>query len=180
MILEVQHETRFEYSDPVTEAFAEVRMEPASDADQSCHSFHLAVSPGVEPLRYQDGLGNRIHSFNVLPPHREVRVFAAGIVETHPRPRDLSASRAVVPLDLDAADLRVLDFLKFRGPVRRTPLLAPLLDAVRPKPGTRAADLVLRVAGRIHADFAYAPDVTLAHSPIDDVLTHRKGVCQDF
>ena len=39
MILEVQHETRFEYSEPVTESLTEVRMEPVSDERQSCHSL---------------------------------------------------------------------------------------------------------------------------------------------
>ena len=45
MILEVQHETRFEYTEPVAEWVSEVRMEPTSDARQSCHSFHLSVTP---------------------------------------------------------------------------------------------------------------------------------------
>jgi len=181
MILEVQHETRFTYTDAVTEAVAEVRMEPASDADQSCHSFHLAITPaGANPHRFQDGLGNRIHAFNLLAPHHEVRILAAGIVETHPQPRDLSASRATFPLDRDQFDLKVLDFLKFRGPVRNTPLLQPLREALTPRPDTRVADMLLRVSERIHAEFTYERDVTLAHSPIDDLLRHRKGVCQDF
>lgn len=180
MILEVQHETRLEYAAPVAEAVAEVRMEPASDADQSCHSFHLSVTPAAVPFRFQDGLGNRVHAFNLLAPHRAVRILAAGVVETHPRPRDLSASRATYPPSLGGAELRVFDFLAFRGPVRPTPLLEPLLDTLRPRPGDRLADLLLAVSDRVHADFAYARDVTLSSSPIDDVLTHRKGVCQDF
>jgi transglutaminase-like putative cysteine protease len=181
MILEVQHETRLTYSEPVTEAVVEVRMEPASDADQSCHSFHLATTPaGAVPVRFQDGLGNRIHTFNLLAAHREIRILAAGIVETHRQPRDLSASRATFPLDRDQLDWTVLGFLKFRGPVRQTPLLEPLREALRPQAGTRVADLVLRMSDRIHAEFTYERDVTLAHSPIDDLLRHRKGVCQDF
>src|ERR1043166_9451943 len=99
MILEVQHETRLEYSEPVTEAVTEVRMEPVSDTDQSCHSFHLAVSPPTELFRYQDGFANSVHHFNVLAVHRQVRILAAGVVETHPVARDLSASRTVYPLN---------------------------------------------------------------------------------
>ena len=55
MILEVQHETRLEYAEPVTEAVAEVRMEPASDAEQSCRSFHLDVSPPCPVSRRDQG-----------------------------------------------------------------------------------------------------------------------------
>src|SRR5262245_16174863 len=118
MILEIQHETRLSYSEPVNEAVAEVRMEPASDAEQSCRYFHLAVSPATGVFRFQDGFGNRVHHFNVLPPHGEVRVLAASVVETHPRPRDLGACTAAWPLAEPATEL--LDFLHARGPVRPT------------------------------------------------------------
>src|SRR5207249_1609926 len=102
-------ETRFEYSEPVTESMTELRMEPASDADQSCHSFHLRVNSAAPVFRYQDGFGNRVHHFNLLPAHDHVRILAAGVVETHPRPSG-QASRATFPLGLDGADLEVLDF----------------------------------------------------------------------
>jgi transglutaminase-like putative cysteine protease len=180
MILEVRHETRFEYTEPVTEWVSEVRMEPASDADQSCHSFHLAVTPAAEVFRYQDGFGNRVHHFNLLSARGPVRILAAAIVETDPRPREPGASRATFPCDGGAAALEALDFLKFRGPVRPGPRLARLTEALRPAAGDRLADVVARVGGYIHDHFTYARDVTLASSPIDDVLEHGKGVCQDF
>jgi transglutaminase-like putative cysteine protease len=180
MILEVQHETRLEYTEAVIESMAEVRMEPASDSDQSCRSFHLAVSPPTELFRYQDGFGNRVHHFNLLPPHAAVRILAASIVETHSRSRDLTSSEAVWPLGLDTMDLGVLDFLRFRGPVRPTPHLSPVLENLRPAAGTRLLQFAMQVAEYIQTRFEYARDVTLATSPIDDLLKQGKGVCQDF
>jgi transglutaminase-like putative cysteine protease len=180
MIFEVQHETRLEYADPVTESVAEVRMEPVSDSDQSCRSFHLAVSPPAAPSRYQDGFGNHVHHFNVLAPHREVRVLAASVVETHPRPRDPGASRSTWPLGPDPEALEVLDFLQLGGPTRPTPKLALLLERLRPRPGMRVVELAERIAGYIHEHFEYGRDATLASSPIEDVLSAGKGVCQDF
>ena len=178
MILEVQHETRFEYTEPVTEWVSEVRMEPASDTDQSCHSFYLAVTPAAETYRYQDGFGNRVHHFNLLSASGQVRILAASIVET--RPRHPPISRATYPCNVEELGLEGLDFLKFRGPVRTGPRLARLVETLRPNPGARLADVVARAASHIHTHFQYARDVTLASSPIDDVLEHGKGVCQDF
>src|SRR6266550_9648958 len=180
MILEVQHETRLEYTEPVTESTTELRMEPVSDTDQSCHSFHLAVSPKTELFRFHDGFGNRVHHFNLLPAHGQVHVLAASVVETDPRPRDLTASWATYPLDPDTLNLDVLDFLKFRGPVRPTPRLTPLLEALRPSPGTRLGQIAAQVSHYIGEHFEYARYVTLSSSPIDDLLEHGKGVCQDF
>jgi transglutaminase-like putative cysteine protease len=180
MILEIQHETRLEYTEPVIESMAEVRMEPASDTDQSCRSFHLAISPPTELFRFQDGFGNRVHHFNVLSSHGHVRILSASIVETHPRARDLASSTAVYPMTRETLDLDVLDFLRLGGPTRPTPRLTPLLDELRPQPGMRLSQLVSRVAQYIRDHFEYARDVTLATSPIDDVLEQGKGVCQDF
>jgi transglutaminase-like putative cysteine protease len=180
MILEVQHETRLTYPEPVSEAVSEVRMEPVSDTDQSCRSFQLDVAPATEVFRFQDGFGNRVHHFNLLGGHDEVRMLAAAIVETHPLVHNLALCRAVYPLDSEQFDLDVLDFVQFRGPVRQSPRLAALVDTVRPKPGTPVNELVLGISSYIHDHFEYARDVTLASSPVDDVLVYGKGVCQDF
>jgi transglutaminase-like putative cysteine protease len=180
MILEVQHETRLTYSAPVTEAITEVRMEPVSDADQSCRSFHLAFTPAASPAHYQDGFGNRVHHFNLLGPLGEVRILAASVVETHPRSRDLGSSRAIYPIDPAQAEVGLIDFLQLRGPVHASPLLGPLLDVLRPRQGMHLAEVVLNVARHIHQHFQYAPSATLASSPVDDVLRQGKGVCQDF
>jgi transglutaminase-like putative cysteine protease len=180
MILEIQHETRLEYSEPVTESVAEVRMEPVSNADQSCRSFHLAVSPPTELFRYQDGFGNRVHHFNQLAPHQQVRVLAASVVETHSRGRELASTVATYPINLDHADLETLDFLAFRGPIRPTSRLTTLCETLGPREGVRLADLVSAIMHHVHTHFEYAPDVTQASSPIDDVLEQGKGVCQDF
>jgi transglutaminase-like putative cysteine protease len=180
MILEIQHETRLAYTEPFAEAVTEVRMEPVSDNDQSCRSFHLAVTPTTEVFRYQDGFGNRVHHFNLLNGRNEVRVLAAGIVETHPSHRDLEDCTSVYPLDADALGLDGLDFLQFRGPVWPSPRLTPVLDSLRPALGAKLGDFVRQVSGYINGYFEYAKDVTLASSPIDDVLERGKGVCQDF
>src|SRR5262245_47701153 len=180
MILEIQHETRLEYSEPVTEWVAEVRMEPVSDAGQTCRSFHLKLSQPAGQSRYQDGFGNRVHHFNLLAPHQEVRLLSAALVETHRPPCDLSGCTAAWPIDLDAGPLELLDFLRFHGPVARTARLAPVVDELRPVPGTPLGELVLRVSRYIHTRFQYAPEVTDASSPVDDLLAQGKGVCQDF
>jgi transglutaminase-like putative cysteine protease len=180
MILEIQHETRFEYSEPVMESVTELRMEPVSDADQSCRSFHIALNPPAPLFRYQNGFGNRVHHFNVLAAHAAVQILAASVVETHPRPRHLAASQAVYPLSLEASNLEILDCLPLRGPVRATPRLGALCKSLQPREGARLADVIPQVLDFIRGNFEYACDVTQASSPVDDILQQGKGVCQDF
>ena len=180
MILEIQHETRFEYSEAAIESLTELRMEPVSDDQQSCHSYHLAVTPQAEPFRYIDGFSNHVHHFNLLVPHSLVRILSASVVETHRDRPDLASARSRFPYERADLPIEVLDFLQFRGSVRETPLLAPLLDAHRPEPGKPIAEVALEVAHYIRQHFEYARDVTLATSTVDEVLGQAKGVCQDF
>jgi transglutaminase-like putative cysteine protease len=180
MILEIQHETCFDYTEPVKESVTEVRMQPVSDDHQTCQSFHLKMSPAAQQFWYNDGFGNSVHHFDILGAHSQVRILAASVVETHPAQHDLEASKTAWPLNLDPANLEVLDFLRFRGPTQGTPRLNPLVAELRPRNGTALAPFVFAVSHHIHTHYEYARDVTLVNSPIDHLLEKRKGVCQDF
>jgi transglutaminase-like putative cysteine protease len=180
VILEVQHETRLAYSQAVAEWVAEFRLEPLSDADQTCQSFHLNCSQPTGVFHYYDGFGNRVHHFNLRAPQLEICVLAATLVETHPVARDVGASAATYPTNADGAVLDTLDFLRFGGPVRQTPRLEPVLKALRPSAGLPLGRLLLNVTAYIQGHFEYARAVTSVSSPVDDVLQHGKGVCQDF
>jgi transglutaminase-like putative cysteine protease len=181
MILEIQHETHLQYSELVSEWIAEVRMEPVSDDRQTCQSFHLRLNGPTAVFRHRDGFGNYVHHFNLLARHRENRILAASLVETHSLENRLEQSRAVYPpFERDAVPLDVFDFLRFHGPASSTPLLDPILDELRPQGGTALRELVASVSRYIHSHFEYARDVTSASSPVADLLQHRKGVCQDF
>jgi transglutaminase-like putative cysteine protease len=118
MILEIQHETRFEYSEAAIESLTELRMEPVNDDQQSCHSYHLAVTPQAEPFRYIDGFSNRVHHFNLLVPHSLVRILSASVVETHRVRPALGSARARFPYQHADLPIEVLDFLQFRGSLR--------------------------------------------------------------
>lgn len=180
MILEIQHETSLEYTAPIAEWVTEVRMEPVSDDRQSCHSFHLQVSQPTSLFRYMDGFGNRVHHFNIFQPHQKVRVLAASVVETTSRLPDLMTSHSTFPINLDSASFDLLDFIGFRGPVRNTDLLQAVREELVPTNGQRIGPWVYQAGEYIRSNFVYARSVTDSSSPIDDILKHRKGVCQDF
>jgi len=184
MILEIQHETEIEYVDPVTEWLCELRMQPTSDSRQRCHSFRVSLGQHVPVHHYVDGFGNRVHHFNMLRPPATVRILAASVVETEGSRAGPMASEATFSVGSPTPEwdvpLEVLDYLPLRGPVRHTPLLDPLLAQLRPVPWMRVGMWVCQVAECIRGRFQYARDVTDATSPIDHVLQHGKGVCQDF
>jgi len=180
MILEVQHETQLSYSEPVSEWLTELRMQPASDDSQSCHSFAINISQQAPIHSYLDGFGNRVHHFNLLTPHSQIRLLAASVVETSLKPVDLLGSPAEFPVDFSKADCDIHNFLSFRGPITDSPLISPLLAQLQLAEHERVGLWMQRVGSYLHEKFEYARYVTDSASPIDDILTHGKGVCQDF
>ncbi len=73
----------------------------------------------------------------------------------------------------------------FRHPSRFAVWNDPLLDYARGlgAAAERAHDpltTVRQVMAAVHNDFEYVPKSTRVDSPIDEALTARKGVCQDF
>ena len=184
MILEIQHETAIEYSQPVSEWLCELRMEPVSDGRQRCHSFRISVGQPATISSYLDGFGNRVHHFNLLRPATTLRILAASVVETEEAVVEPAESAAAFADDAAPAGwhlpLETLEYLPLRGPARGSPLLEPLLEHLRPQPRTAVGAWVQQVAEFIRGRFEYARDVTDATSPIDHLLARGKGVCQDF
>ena len=167
---EIAHETRFEYTAPISETVMEMRLRPLDGAGQRCLEFHLEVEPRVRLGSYRDGYGNQVHYFNLLRDHRRLRVSSHSVVETgggaRPRRDDL-----------------VVDFLRYRSPVVDVPGVRKLAARHRPPAGAgpvavEAALDALTLA--ISRDFVYDPAVTNVYSAVDEVLELRAGVCQDF
>src|SRR5437868_1501342 len=86
MLLRIDHETKFTYSEPVTESVITVRMAPPSGDDQTVLHYRLRTTPPAPVTSFRDGFGNRVDLFNVLPPHADVVVVATSFVQTYRRP----------------------------------------------------------------------------------------------
>jgi len=171
MKLEIVHSTRYRYSGPIAETVMEVRLQPMDGNGQRCTDFRLEVSHGVKPRTYTDGYGNHVHYFNLVRPHSGISVIGRSTVETGLDP------------DKDQGEELVQDFLRFRSPVkdvagvRELALRHAISDPTSPAEVERALD---ELTTSISQGFMYDRTVTNVYSDVDDVLTLRAGVCQDF
>jgi transglutaminase-like putative cysteine protease len=181
VIFSVRHVTTFHYEPEVRESLMEVRMQPRSEAQQRCLSFHLEVEPAAQILQYRDFLGNTVHHFDIAGSHKEVRVTAQAIVEFQPT-QFPSASEAGDWQDLDAI-IAAGDHWEMLLPSRFacfTTELNKLARDLRLERKGNPLELVLRVTQGVYDAFEYVPNSTKVDSPIDDALRTRQGVCQDF
>ncbi len=182
MYYSIRHVTRFRYSAPISESMMEVRIQPRTEGTQHCLDFRLSTSPRAHISDYRGAQGNKVHHFDLPNRHTQLTITAHSLVELIP-PIELPEalqSEAWEELDALTADDEYWDWLEpshFATPTELLYALAKELDV-------RRRDDPLTVLGeintRLHASIEYAPEITNVDSPIDDALTVRRGVCQDF
>jgi transglutaminase-like putative cysteine protease len=181
MFYSIRHVTKFRYSAPISESVMEVRMQPRSEVNQRGLSFALSLNPRARLTSYRDHLGNVVHHFDIPGRHNQLTIKATAIVEIAP---------LVLPDALDADAWEALDalvtdgdYLEMLMPSQFARPTEPLRELARELKLERRSDplSVLReLNAQIHDGFDYAPQSTQVDSPIDEALSNRKGVCQDF
>jgi transglutaminase-like putative cysteine protease len=187
MRLRVRHRTHYSYGEAVTISHHEARLSPRESEHQRTVSQDIQINPAPATRKRRfDYFGNRTVHFSLSAPHRELEVIATSVVDTLAPP--------VPPLDATPAWEQIREQL--RTDRRRDVLDAfamtiespyvPLLDELHAygAPSFEASTPILvavrNLVSRIHRDFVYDPASTDLATPLDQVLTQRRGVCQDF
>jgi transglutaminase-like putative cysteine protease len=186
--LEVLHDTRYAYAATVSPAMHLAHLQPLTDGAQALVDHELTIDPGPDEIATEpDVFGNARCRFAVVAPHRQLHVRAFSRVRVAPRfaELDLATSPAWEHLVERLHYVARAPFepaVEFVQPSPYVPRLAALRDYARPSfgPGRPAAEAVVELMHRVHADFAYDGSATHIDTPLADVLADRRGVCQDF
>jgi len=186
-VLEVTHETHYEYAAPVAQAQHVAYLEPLSDARQQLLVHELHIEPSPAQLTHDtDAYGNRCVFFSLNQPHRSLCVRSVGRValthcaapdaERSPSWQDVAAAlRYEAGARYDAA-------VEFAQPSPYVPRLLALRDYAVPSfpAGTALALGALDLMQRLHADFEFRSSSTEVDTPLIEAFEQRSGVCQDF
>lgn len=182
MHYKIRHVTKFQYTVPIAEAVTEVRMHPRLTAYQSCTAFRINIRPSARLFAYEDHLGNVVHHFTQPGVHQQLSIVAESQVEVLPRPAlpALLGDDAWAQIDALNAGGAYWDMVvpsAFTEPTDLLNALAHNLDVSR-----RHDPLVVlhNLNHALHRTIAYAANSTRVDSPIDEALTDRRGVCQDY
>jgi transglutaminase-like putative cysteine protease len=184
----VTHKTEYRYDDEVTASYSEAHLAPRTLDHQTCLETNLAIAPTPsDRSEHVDFYGNRTHFFAIDTPHTVLTVQSSSVVEVRRRaPVPASAGPAWHQV---GAALRSDPGLDPDGQVRALALDSPLVGPVEAArdyaresfTGDRpVAAAALELCRRIHDDFRYRPGTTSIATGVEEVLTRRQGVCQDF
>jgi transglutaminase-like putative cysteine protease len=178
----IRHVSRFTYEAPISESVMEARMQPRTDQSQRCIRFGLSTTPPSRVKMYQDHDGNIVHHFNIPGRHSLLTVTAEAFVECSapdPVPEHLGTG-SWDRLDAATSSGQFSDLLNPSPFAHRTPLLDALAEEIGLGRDHDPLAALRRLMAGVYARFEYSPLSTRVDSPIDDALSARRGVCQDF
>ena len=182
MYYTVRHTTKFRYSTPITESIMEVRIQPRSEGTQNCHDFRLSTSPMAQIYSYRGENGNWVHHFDVPNRHTHLTITAQTTVEVLSPPAlpESLAPTAWDELDALTADDEYWDSLHPSHFTQPGELLSELIAELQIQRRDDPLTVIKDITTAVYTTFEYAKQATRVHSPIDDALRIRRGVCQDF
>ncbi len=179
----ITHLTHFAYESAVLDSHMEVRMHPLTDSRQTCLAYAVRIDPRARPHSYLDYLGNAVDCFSVPGRHQALTVIASSEVQVERAPQPPASLDPLAWAEVDEWSRRDAHW-DLRQPSARaawSPALTAYAEAVAGD--ARSVDpliAVRRISAAVHRDFAYAPNTTSVDTTIDEVLTARRGVCQDL
>jgi transglutaminase-like putative cysteine protease len=183
----LHHKTQYDYQYPVSVSHHTARMTPLTNEVQTCESFSIAVTPeSTDLIQRVDYFGNQIHFFSVQHPHNSLRVETIGQVDVFLQPVDLQMLNTPCGeirnalLDPERADL--LDATQFLYPTEITHSSDEVLDFARSFLGDEIpiGVALARMLDIFGDSFKFDPEATELSTPVLEVLSQRRGVCQDF
>jgi transglutaminase-like putative cysteine protease len=184
----ITHITKYQYGKNVTLCHNVAHLLPRTTTKQTCVSSELDISPlPTNTNEWADFFGNRQASFSIEKPHDELVVTATSEVEVLTASSLIDAAFPIswehavkhinTSTDPETIETRIYvlesEFIEFSDEVKEFSMESfskgrLLLEAVE--------DLM----HRIFKEFKYDPHFSSIATPLEEVLKHRKGVCQDF
>ncbi len=186
--LSIEHETRYRYDAPVSVSRQLMHLSPRTLPWQSVLSSAIDVLPTPSELDWRDDyFGNHTLDVSITEAHEELVITARADLELFPHAPDLAqtpgpAWETVRALLHAAQPVPPLDAAQVMFESPQIPTLPALARYAAPSfaPGRPLLEAVLELNQRIHTDFAYDAEATSVATPLAEVLSQKRGVCQDF
>ena len=208
MHYQITHKTHYTYSNTANLSYNEARLTPRDFARhpykhytpsgvlsawghlQQVHGSRFVVEP--QPTSYrerEDFFGNTVCYFAIQRPHQTLTVTVMSQVEVKRHSTAARENSESVAWEAVREQLQTSlhpEILETRQYVLDSPMIPTRLPELREyatpsfAQGRTLQEAVRDLTARLHTDFTYDPGWTTVATPLEEVLAHRRGVCQDF
>jgi transglutaminase-like putative cysteine protease len=182
----ISHVTRYTYDGDVTGCYERGLLCPRETAQQTVLSNDVRVDPAAALVsEHVDHFGNHSHYLELRTPHRSFTVSKLSQVAVHPGRYDpaglddWTVASAAPAVEREADPVERAEFLLPSPLVRPSSEVAAYARGVLP-PDRPLGQAVVALVEAIHADLTYAKGSTSVRTTLPELLSARRGVCQDF
>ncbi len=184
----VVHKTEYRYGMTVSLCHNLAHLRPRNLVTQQCLGHRLQIDPlPMDLAEHADYFGNHVSYFSIQQPHQTLTVIATSEIELNPGTGQL-ALEADIPWDearrrlAEPATDMSRENRQFVLDSSLVPTGQELADYAAPSfpPGRPLLESVRDLMARVHHEFTYDPGFSTVSTPLTEVLSSRRGVCQDF
>jgi len=183
----IHHKTTYDYVYPVATSHHSARLKPLDSDLQTCQHFRLKVSPPTaDMIERIDYFGNAMQMFSIQESHDQLVVDSESEVEVVAQPPDLSSVTTLcrdwrnVLSDVKRSDL--IDVKQFLYATEITPSIPQAHDFGQRffTDETSLGSALAAMLNAYHTEFSFDPKATEINTPVSEVISTKRGVCQDF
>jgi transglutaminase-like putative cysteine protease len=186
----ITHETAYDYSGEVVHAHHLLHLTPRESAHQTCSSHTLRIDPPpTANAAATDGFGNHMQRLEFDRPHRRLCVIAEMSVEV--RQRKVPVPHQVEPWERvrnqlayvarpPGADKLEAGCYRAESPHVRIKQVFTEYGADCFTTGRPMLEAVNALMMKLYKEMTYAPGATDIGTPLMQILSKRRGVCQDY
>lgn len=179
-IFKIVHITKYQYNWPIKESINELRLFPHNFSNQDVIDYQLLITHNPEVEYYHDYYGNKVANFNNLEAHEEMVIESRMTVQVnHSLKIPAFDSNTIKDIEKEKSENITLLRLSYPEVIVKQEEIKTILASidVANKPIIEIAQLCNQY---IFDNFTYTKGITNIETTIDEILTLKKGVCQDF
>lgn len=176
------HKTTYSYDYEATESYSQLKVSPLETLCQSVNSHSIKVDPIVPMFYHIDYFGNKVFEFSVPFRHFNLEIISdTDVTLFEPSSEPLNSNLKIKEAQ-DFFRKNDLDFYDYLSPSKFAPITETVKEFAKKflEPERRLSDAVMDLNQAFTKEFQYRTGSTNINTPIDEVLTRRQGVCQDF
>ena len=179
-VFKIVHITKYQYNWPIKESINEIRLFPHHFENQEVLQYQLLITHNPDVDISVDYYGNRMGNFNVLDAHTEMTIESRMLVRVNHSLKipEIDAT-SVDDIREDKEKSILLLRLCYIDNIEKQNEIEKILREINIE-NKSIIEIAQQCNAYVFENFTYTKGITNIETTVDEILTLKKGVCQDF
>ncbi|TDP04144.1 transglutaminase domain-containing protein [Flavobacterium sp. 245] len=179
-VFKIVHLTKYQYNHPIKESINEIRLFPHHFENQEVLQYQLLITHNPDVDISEDYYGNRVGNFNVLDAHNEMTIESRMLVRVnHSLKIPEIDPTSVEDIQAEKEKSIILLRLCYLDDIQKQNEIGAILKKINIE-NKSIIEIAQQCNTYVYDNFTYTKGITNIETTVDEILTLKKGVCQDF